>query len=67
MTAQESHINRFGEFLHSLSIPIDIKKIYVPELKGEFLICFDDGLIDSVIEGYFGAPEMAEDKQDEIR
>ncbi|MFK8027935.1 MAG: flagellar motor switch protein FliM [Gammaproteobacteria bacterium] len=62
VTAQEAHINRFGEFVHSLSIPIDIKKIYVPELKGSFLICFDDGLIDSVIEGYFGAPEMAVDE-----
>jgi flagellar motor switch protein FliM len=65
VTAQEAHINRFGEFVHSLSIPIDIKKIYVPELKGSFLICFDNYLIDSVIEGYFGAPDMAPDKKEE--
>ncbi|MDW3094367.1 MAG: FliM/FliN family flagellar motor switch protein [Gammaproteobacteria bacterium] len=65
VTAQESHINRFGEFLHSLNIPIDIKKIYVPELKGSFLICFDEELIGSVIEGYFGAPEMAADNHEE--
>ncbi len=65
VTAQESHINKFGEFLHSLNIPIDIKKVYVPELKGSFLICFDDGLINSVIEGYFGAPEMAADNEEE--
>jgi flagellar motor switch protein FliM len=66
VTAQEAHINRFGEFVHSLSIPIDIKKINVPELKGNFLICFDDGLIDTVIEGYFGAPVMvADEKQEE--
>ncbi len=56
VAAQESHINKFGEFVHSLNIPIDIKKIHVPKLKGSFLICFDDELIDSVIEGYFGAP-----------
>ena len=55
ITTQESHVNKFGEFVHSLSIPIDIKKINVPELKGSFFVCFDDGLIDSVIEGYFGA------------
>ena len=65
VTAQEAHINRFGEFVHSLSIPVDIKKIYVPELKGSFLICFDDGLIDSLIEGYFGAPDMVPDKKAE--
>jgi len=58
ITAQESHVNKFGEFVHSLSIPIDIKKINVPELKGSFFVCFDDGLIDSVIEGYFGAPKL---------
>jgi flagellar motor switch protein FliM len=63
--AQEAHINRFGEFVHSLSIPVDIKKIYVPELKGSFLICFDNGLIDSVIEGYFGAPEMTSEQKEE--
>ncbi|MFK7795434.1 MAG: flagellar motor switch protein FliM [Gammaproteobacteria bacterium] len=61
VNAQEAHINRFGEFVHSLSTPVDIKKIYVPELKGSFLICFDNGLIDSLIEGYFGAPDMAPD------
>tara|TARA_R110002096_G_scaffold367398_1_gene560708 strand:- start:97 stop:1170 length:1074 start_codon:yes stop_codon:yes gene_type:complete len=58
VVAQEAHINRFGEFVHSLSVPVDIKKINVPELKGSFLICFDDELINSVIEGYFGAPDM---------
>ena len=65
LTAQESNINKFGEFVHSLSIPIDIKKINVPELKGSFFVCFDDGLINSVIEGYFGAPEMAEEEKSE--
>ena len=49
VVAQEAHINKFGEFVHALKIPIDIKKIYVPKLKGSFLVCFDDGLIDSGI------------------
>ncbi len=65
VTAQESHINKFGEFIHSLSIPIDIKKIHIPKLKGSFLICFDDELIDSVIEGYFGAPVIKAVSNDE--
>lgn len=65
VAAQESHINKFGEFVHSLSIPIDIKKIHVPKLKGSFLICFDDQLIDSVIEGYFGAPILNISENDE--
>ena len=65
VAAQESHINKFGEFVHSLSIPIDIKKIHVPKLKDSFLICFDDQLIDSVIEGYFGAPILNISENDE--
>ena len=65
VTAKESHINKFGEFVHSLSIPIDIKKILIPKLKGSFLICFDDQLIDSVIEGYFGAPILNVQENDE--
>lgn len=60
--AQDAYINKFGEFVHSLSIPIDIKTIDVPELKGSFYICFDNGIIDSMIEGYFGAPEMEFEK-----
>ena len=64
VTAQEAHINRFGEFILSLSTPIDIKKINMPELKGSFLICFDNDLIDSVIEGYFGAPEIMSGEKD---
>ncbi len=62
VTALDSYINKFGEFVHSLSIPIDIKKINVPELKGSFFVCFDNGLIDSIIEGYFGAPEFESEK-----
>lgn len=67
VTAQEVHINRFGEFAHSLSSPVAIKKIYIPELKGSFIICFDNLLIDSVIDGYFGAPEVSSsnDESDE--
>ena len=61
VTAKESHINKFGEFVYSLNIPVDIKKIHVPELKGSFYVCFEDGLIDAVIEGYFGAPEMVKE------
>ena len=63
LTVQESHINKFGDFVHSLSIPIDIKKINVPELKGSFFVCFDNGLIDAVIEGYFGAPDMGSEDE----
>ena len=63
VTALESSMNKFGDFVHSLSIPIDIKKINVPELKGSFFVCFDNGLINSVIEGYFGAPEIAVDDE----
>lgn len=66
VTSQESHINKFGEFVHSLNIPIDIKKIYVPELKGSFYICFDDGLINCMIEGYFGAPIIVEEEKQEV-
>lgn len=65
VTAQDSQITRFGEFLHSLSIPIDIKKINIPELKGDFYICFDNEIINSIIEGYFGAPEMEAEKDDD--
>ena len=63
VTTTDSHINKFGEFVHSLNIPIDIKKVHVPELKGSFFICFDNGLIDSVIEGYFGAPMFEEEEK----
>lgn len=53
---QEIHINSFGEFVHALNIPVDIKKVYVPKLNGSFLVCFDEGLITSIVEDYFGAP-----------
>ena len=56
VNAQELTINKYGEFVNSLSIPIDIKRIRVPQLKGSFIVCFDDLLINAIIEEYFGAP-----------
>jgi flagellar motor switch protein FliM len=56
--AQDITINKFGEFVNSLNIPIDIKKIKVPQLDGNLLICFDNDLINLVIEEYFGAPDV---------
>ena len=56
VNAQEITINKYGEFVNSLNIPIDIKRIRIPQLKGSFLVCFDDQLINAIIEEYFGAP-----------
>lgn len=56
VNAQELTINKYGEFVNSLNIPIDIKRIRVPQLKGSFLVCFDDLLINAIIDEYFGAP-----------
>ncbi len=56
VNANDVVINKYGEFVNSLNIPIDIKRIHVPQLKGNFLICFDNALINQMIEGYFGAP-----------
>lgn len=58
VNAQDITINKFGEFVNSLSIPIDIKRIKVPQLDGNILICFDNDLINLVIEEYFGAPNV---------
>ena len=57
VNAGEIIINKYGEFVNSLNIPIDIKRVKIPQLKGSFLICFDDQLINAVIEEYFGAPQ----------
>ena len=57
ISAQEITINKYGEFVNSLNIPIDIKRVKISQLKGSFLICFDDQLINAVIEEYFGAPQ----------
>ncbi len=57
VSAGEIIINKYGEFVNSLNIPIDIKRIKITQLKGSFLICFDDQLINAVIEEYFGAPQ----------
>lgn len=56
VNAQEITINKYGEFVNSLNIPIDIKRIRIPQLKGSFLVCFDDQLVNAIIEEYFGAP-----------
>ena len=57
VSPQEIVINKYGEFINSLNIPIDIKRIKIPEMKGSFLVCFDDPLINAVIDEYFGAPQ----------
>lgn len=57
VNAGEIIINKYGEFVNSLNIPIDIKRIKISQLKGSFLVCFDDQLINAVIEEYFGAPQ----------
>ena len=57
VTPQEIMIGKYGEFVNSLNIPIDIKRVKVTQLKGSFLICFDDQLINAVIDEYFGAPQ----------
>ncbi len=68
VTAQDVVIGKYGEFVNSLNIPIDIKRIFIPELKGSFLVCFDDDLINAVIEEYFCAPadlHFSKQKQEE--
>ena len=66
IVAQDIAISKYGEFVNSLNIPIDIKRISIPQLKGSFLVCFDDDLINAVIEEYFGAPEdLSSSKQEE--
>lgn len=56
VNAHEVLINKYGDFVNSLDIPIDIKRINVPQLKGSFLVCFDENLLNAIIEEYFGAP-----------
>lgn len=58
VNALDITINKFGEFVNSLSIPIDIKRIKVPQLDGNLLVCFDNDIINLVIEEYFGAPTV---------
>lgn len=64
--AHEITINKFGEFVNSLNIPIDIKRIKVPQLDGNLLICFDNDLINCVIEEYFGAPAVEHKNTDQV-
>ena len=63
--ASDITINKFGEFIHSLKIPIDIKRVHIPELNGSFLVCFDDDLMNVVIEEYFGAPVIKNESEKE--
>ncbi len=63
--ALDIKINSYGEYLHSLAIPIDIKRVNVPELNGNLFLCFDSLIINSLIEAYFGAPELCDKENKE--
>lgn len=63
--ALDIKVTSYGEYLHSLAIPIDIKRVNVPELNGSIYICFDSLIINSLIEAYFGAPELGDKENKE--
>lgn len=65
VSACDITINKFGEFVNALSIPIDIRRVGSKQLDGSMLVCFDSETVDVVIEEYFGAPATVPEEPDD--
>ncbi|QMU60409.1 MAG: flagellar motor switch protein FliM [Gammaproteobacteria bacterium] len=66
VTANDVDISRYGDFIHSLPILIDTSIINISKIDSQALVCIDGGLIEIIMDAYFGGEgklSEASDKQ----